>query len=64
MTDEFAIYAGLGWNFTSHQSVNHSIKEYVRGEVYTNTAEGYFSILKRGIYGVYQHVSEAHLHRY
>lgn len=42
----------------------HSAKEYVRGEVYTNTVEGYFSILKRGIYGVYQHVSEAHLHRY
>jgi transposase-like protein len=64
MTDESNIYAGLGWNFKSHQSVNHSIKEYVRGEVYTNTAEGYFSILKRGIYGVYQHVSEANLHRY
>ena len=38
--------------------------EYVRGDVHTNTIEGYFSILKRGIYGVYQHVSEAHLKRY
>ena len=44
--------------------VNHSAKEYVRGDVYTNTVEGYFSILKRGVYGIYQHVSEAHLQRY
>ncbi len=36
----------------------------MRGDVHTNTIEGYFSILKRGVYGVYQHVSEAHLHRY
>jgi hypothetical protein len=38
--------------------------EYVRGHIHTNTVEGYFSIIKRGVYGVYQHVSEAHLHRY
>jgi hypothetical protein len=38
--------------------------QYVRGSVHTNTVEGFFSILKRGVYGVYQHVSEAHLHRY
>jgi len=44
--------------------VNHSAKEYVRDEAYTNTIEGCLSILKRGIYGVYQHVSEAHLKRY
>jgi hypothetical protein len=36
----------------------------VRGNIHTNTVEGFFSILKRGVYGVYQHVSEAHLHRY
>lgn len=64
MTDESSIYSGIGWNFTSHGTVNHEAKEYVRGDVYTNTIEGYFSILKRGIYGVYQHVSEAHLKRY
>jgi transposase-like protein len=64
MTDEWPVYMGIGWNFKSHETVVHSKKEYVRGEVYTNTIEGYFSILKRGIYGVYQHVSEAHLHRY
>jgi hypothetical protein len=50
--------------FARHETVNHWQDEYVRGDVYTNTAENYFSILKPGIYGVYQHVSEAHLHRY
>jgi hypothetical protein len=44
--------------------VNHSAKEYVRGNVHTNTVEGFFSIFKRGIYGTYQHVSSHHLHRY
>ena len=44
--------------------MNQSAKEYVRGDAYANTVEGYFSILKRGIYGVYRHVSEAHLHCY
>jgi len=64
MSDELPAYSGIGWNFVSHQTVTHSLKEYVRGDVYTNTVEGYFSILKRGVYGVYQHVSEAHLKRY
>ena len=64
MTDESNVYWHTGTWFASHETVNHSAKEYVRGEVYTNTAEGYFSILKRGIYGIYQHVSEAHLKRY
>jgi len=44
--------------------VNHSAKEYVRGDAHTNTVEGFFSIFKRGIYGTYHHVSAAHLHRY
>jgi transposase-like protein len=64
MTDEDHAFAGLGWNFASHGTVNHSKDEYVRGDVHTNTVEGFFSILKRGVYGIYQHVSEAHLHRY
>jgi hypothetical protein len=64
MTDESNVYSRTGRWFVEHQTVNHSAKEYVRDEAYTNTLEGYFSILKRGIYGVYQHVSEAHLHRY
>ncbi len=63
-TDEAQVYVGIGWNFNSHETVCHSAKEYVRGDAHTNTVEGYFSILKRGIYGVYQHVSEAHLKRY
>jgi transposase-like protein len=63
-TDESNVYGRTGRWFKDHQTVNHSAKEYVRGDVYTNTLEGYFSILKRGIYGVYQHVSEAHLKRY
>jgi hypothetical protein len=47
----------------SQQTVVHSQDEYVRGDAHTNTAENYFSILKRGIYGIYQHTSEEHLHR-
>ena len=63
-SDEARVYTGIDWNFAYQGAVNHSAKEYVRGDDYTNTVEGYFSILKRGIYGVYQHVSEAHLKRY
>lgn len=48
----------------THASVNHSIGEYVRGDVHTNTVEGYFSIMKRGIVGTYHHVSPQHLKRY
>jgi transposase-like protein len=63
-TDEGATSKGLGRLFDKHESVNHSIGEYVRGDVHTNTIEGYFSILKRGIHGVYHHVSQQHLKRY
>ena len=45
-------------------SVRHRDHEYVRGDAYTNTVEGYYSIFKRGMKGVYQHCSEKHLHRY
>jgi len=64
MTDELTAYNVLGSEFASHEAVNHSAKEYVRGDVTTNTVEGYFSIFKRGMKGVYQHCSEKHLHRY
>lgn len=64
MTDEAGHYRKEGKRFSSHQSVQHGVGEYVRGDAYTNTVEGYFSIMKRGINGVYQHVSEAHLQRY
>jgi transposase-like protein len=63
-TEESAVYLEPGKSFASHETVNHSAKEYVRGDAYTNTVEGYFSILKRGIYGVYHHVSQEHLKRY
>ncbi len=56
--------ARVGRMFEKHQTVNHSIGEYVRGDVHTNTIEGYFSILKRGIMGTYHHVSPKHLKRY
>jgi transposase-like protein len=64
MTDESNVYTKVGEEFSDHETVNHSANEYVRGDAHTNTAEGYFSIFKRGVYGVYHHVSEAHLHRY
>lgn len=63
-SDELPAYTEIGWNFASHETVKHSADEYVRGSVHTNTIEGYFSILKRGVDGIYQHVSEEHLHRY
>lgn len=65
MTDEALAYTALGREFAGHGSVNHSADEYARATFWhINTAENFFSILKRGVYGVYHHVSEAHLHRY
>lgn len=64
MTDEHVVYPASGAHFADHQTVNHSKDEYVRGAAFINTVEGYFSIFKRGMKGVYQHCSEAHLHRY
>lgn len=64
MTDSFASYRGLRHEFAEHGVVNHADGEYVRGDVHTNTAENYFSLLKRGINGSYHHVSKQHLHRY
>ncbi|MCH9053056.1 MAG: IS1595 family transposase [Proteobacteria bacterium] len=65
MTDEAGIYVRVGREFSGHGTVNHSIKEYVRGGFWhTNTVENYFSILKRGIIGTYHHVSQQHLKRY
>ncbi len=62
-TDAFKSYKKVGKEYASHATVDHNF-EYVRGDAHTNTAENYFSILKRGIDGVYHHVSEAHLPRY
>jgi transposase-like protein len=63
-TDEYPTYGKYGHHFASHETVNHGKEEYVRGDAYTNTIEGYFSIFKRGMKGIYQHCSEQHLQRY
>jgi transposase-like protein len=63
-TDEAMQYDNLRNHFAAHESVNHGAEEYVRGTVTTNTVEGYFSIFKRGMKGVYQHCGKKHLHRY
>ncbi|MDB5581360.1 MAG: ISSpo8, transposase [Bradyrhizobium sp.] len=64
MTDEARHYVGVGKEFNSHGAVHHAAEEYVRGDIHTNTVEGYYSIFKRGMKGVYQHCAEKHLHRY
>ena len=64
MTDDYRGYRVIGRKFASHEAVNHSAKEYVRGNAHTNTIEGYFSIFKKGMEGVYQHCEYQHLHRY
>jgi hypothetical protein len=65
MTDESQVYPGIGREFAGHGTVNHSIEQYVRDQFWhTNTAEDYFSIFKRGVYGCYFHISETHLNRY
>jgi transposase-like protein len=67
MTDENSAYKTIGKMFMTHDVVNHSASEYVRpgnSEVHTNTIEGFFSVFKRGMKGVYQHCAHNHLHRY
>jgi transposase-like protein len=70
MTDEAAQYTKLGHEFADHQTVDHGRKEYgytdrVTGfKAHTNTVEGFYSVFKRGMVGVYQHCGEQHLHRY
>lgn len=64
MSDEARQYVGIGQEFAEHGAVNHGAFEWGRGEIGTNTVEGYYSIFKRGMKGVYQHCAEKHLHRY
>lgn len=64
MTDELNVYIQPGQAFASHETVEHGKSEYVRGDAHINTAEGYFSQLKRSIDGTHHHVSAHHLHRY
>ncbi len=75
-TDESRLYGDAAEHFAEHETVKHSAEEYVRyihtfpdgklhtEKVHTNSAEGFFSIFKRGMRGVYQHCKEKHLHRY
>lgn len=67
-TDESRLYTGSDEHFEAHETVKHSGSEYVRYEdgraIHSNTVEGYFSIFKRGMKGIYQHCKEKHLHRY
>jgi hypothetical protein len=64
MTDTHGGYLHVGKEFARHEMVDHGQDEYVRGDAYSNTAEGFFSVFKRGMTGVYQHCSAKHLHRY
>uniref|UniRef100_UPI003B525639 IS1595 family transposase n=1 Tax=Roseovarius indicus TaxID=540747 RepID=UPI003B525639 len=64
LTDEAPRYKGFAKAYAGHEAVNHGAGEYGRGDVHTNTIEGYFSIFKRGMKGVYQHCAKKHLHRY
>jgi transposase-like protein len=63
-TDEAGVYLGLDEAIYQHASINHGVGEYVRDNVTTNGVESVFAVMKRGIYGVYHHVSAKHLHRY
>jgi transposase-like protein len=64
MTDELPAYKNIGKEFNSHEVVNHSKLEYVRDDITTNTVEGYFGLLKRGVNGTFHHISKQHLKRY
>jgi transposase-like protein len=63
-TDDSRIYGDALSHVTSHETVRHAAGEYVRDDVHINSAEGYFSVFKRGMKGIYQHCREKHLHRY
>ena len=64
MTDEAFYYTKIGREFGDHQTVSHKDYEWARGSSHTNTIEGFFSVFKRGMKGVYQHCGGQHLHRY
>jgi transposase-like protein len=63
VTDEFSSYKGLEKDY-SHDTIRHGDGVHVAGDIYTNTIEGYWSLLKRGIFGIYHQVGSKHLHRY
>ena len=63
VTDEWGSYNGLSKDY-AHIVINHNENEYVRGGFHTNGIENFWSLLKRGLYGIYHHASAKHLHRY
>ena len=64
MTDEALIYKAVGKEFARHGHVLHAGRTYAKGDIHSNSAENFFSILKRGVIGTYHHWSAAHMHRY
>lgn len=68
MTDDLNMYHGSKHHFATHDIIRHKLGKYARNQgprrVHTNTVEGYFSLLKRGVVGTFHHVSKQHLHRY
>lgn len=64
MTDTHGGYYHAGKQFARHETVDHGKDEYVRGDAYSNTAEAFFALFKRGVDGTFHHISEAHLSRY
>jgi len=65
VTDESGVYLHVGKEFSGHGTVNHTAGEYVKADgTHTNTVESSFALLKRGVYGTFHSISEAHLHRY
>jgi hypothetical protein len=67
MSDEHPLYKQLGWAYADHGTTTHSRGEYVSRQdatIHTQQVEGYYSIFKRGMRGVYQHCAKKHLHRY
>jgi transposase-like protein len=64
MTDEARVYWAVGREFAAHGHSLHASRKFGKGETHSNTAENFFSILKRGVIGTYHHWSAAHIHRY
>lgn len=64
MTDESVPYRKIGKEFSGHEKVKHSAREYVRGNAHINGIESFFAIIKRSLYGIHHAVSRKHLHRY
>jgi transposase-like protein len=64
MTDEWPAYRGISDNDTTHETVAHRDKEYVRGDVHTNSVEGAFGLFKRAVVGSFHQISHKHIDRY